>query len=256
MSTLPLYCFCFIPGALQSLAAARDLGLDDCGWEDPVRVVAVAGLGAVVSAVPAERFIGTAAEARLADPDWLLPRAAAHDRVITRMMGHGTVFPLRFGTLFSSLAPLATEVAGRRHLLQAFFARMPGREEWAVKVLLERAQALDALLSVRYPQASVPRGGRAYLQQQRRRSEAERDLLAWLAAPVASIEARVAEQCEALVPRPPNEPVLLNLACLLTGSGAAALAATLDVLARDYADLGLRLHCSGPWPLYSFCAGV
>ena len=59
-----LYAFCFAPASLDLSA---DLGLDTCGWEDPVYASPIAGLNAVQCEVPRERFAGAEAEQRLAD---------------------------------------------------------------------------------------------------------------------------------------------------------------------------------------------
>ena len=253
---LALYAFCFVPPALDE---APGLTFADCGWEDPIRLLPAAGLRAVVSDCPMDRFTGPEAEAQLADLTWVLPRAEAHDRVIARAMTAAPVFPLPFGTLFSSGAALAVEAAERRRTLLDFFARMGGREEWAVKALLDRERAIGARLAAHYPEAAesggTAAGGRGYLLKQRRRLEAERAVTPWLAAVVADLDAELRRCCESMVVRPARDPVVANRACLLPPGGAAVLRETIGQLAPALAAEGLDLHCSGPWPLYSFCAG-
>jgi len=246
-----LYAFCFAPPALDQAAAG--LAFDDCGWEDPVYIAPAAGLRAVLSACPMDRFTGPEADTRLADLEWVLPRAEAHDRVIACAMAATTVFPLPFGTLFSAPAVLAVEVAGRRGALLDFFSRMAGREEWAVKALLDPERATDARLGALYPQAAAEApGGRGYLLRQRRRLEAERAIGPWLTAVLADLDAELRRCCETVVTRPARDPAVANRACLLAPGGAAALRETIGRLAPPLAAEGLDLHCSGPWPLYSF----
>ncbi len=259
-----LYAFCFGPASLDEarLDEAAGLTFADCGWEDPIRLLPAAGLRAVVSDCPTDRFTGPEAEARLADLTWVLPRAEAHDRVIARAMTAAAIFPLPFGTLFSSGAALAVEAAERRRTLLDFFARMGGREEWAVKALLERERAIEARLAALYPEqdessgsGGTAAGGRGYLLRQRRRLEAEREVTPWLAAAVADLDAELRRCCESVVVRPARDPVVANRACLLPPGGATALRETIERLAPTLGAEGLDLHCSGPWPLYSFCAG-
>jgi hypothetical protein len=248
-----LYAFCFAPPELD--VADPSLNFDGCGWEDPIVAVPVAGLRAVVSACPMERFTGPAAETRLADLEWVLPRAAAHDRVIARVMTAATVFPLPFGTLFSATAALAVEAAGRRRTLLDFFARMAGREEWAVKALLDREQATEARLGALYPQAEdESAGGRGYLLRQRRRLEAERAITPWLSRVIVDLDTELRRTCEAVVIRPARDPAVANRACLLPAERAPALREAIGRLASPLTDSGLDLHCTGPWPLYSFCS--
>ncbi|WP_295389016.1 GvpL/GvpF family gas vesicle protein [uncultured Thiodictyon sp.] len=247
-----LYAFCFAPASLDLSA---DLGLDTCGWEDPVYISPTAGLKAILSNCPAERFAGDEAEQRLGDLDWLLPRVQAHDRVIAHAMTATTVFPLPFGTLFSSVTALAMEAARRRHTLLEFFKRMDGREEWAVKVLLDRDRAIAARQAELFPDSvAAPVGGRGYLLAQRQKVQAERALGPWLSAVVADLDTALRDYSEAIVTRPARDPAVANRACLVGPGGGQALRAALDRLGAPYVAQGLELHCSGPWPLYSFCA--
>ena len=248
-----IYAFCFAPASLQ-IDQAGALGLGDCGWEEPVYIGAAAGLKAVLSDCPAERFAGAQAEERLADLKWLLPRVEAHDLVITRAMAATTVFPLPFGTLFSCVGALALEAARRRHTLLDFFARMPGREEWAVKALLDRDQATAARLREGFADAAdTIVGGRGYLEQQRRKVEAQRAIGPWLSAVIADLDPQVRRCSEAVMTRPARDPAVANWACLVAPGGAAALHAAIERAQAPYLEDGLQLHCSGPWPLYSFC---
>lgn len=245
-----IYCFCFAPACLPS-----HLAFDACGWEDPVEIRRVAGLRVILSRVPLERFAGPEAEQRLADLDWLVPRAQAHDRVIARAMDSVSVLPLSFGTLFSSLEALALEVADRRRTLLDFFDRMAGREEWAVKVLLDREQAIAARMQALFPDSvDAPVGGRGYLLRQRRRGEAEQAIGPWLKGAVAHLDEQLRASCESLVIRPPRDPAVASRACLVRSADVSGLSEAVDRIRIEYAGQGLDLHCSGPWPLYSFCA--
>lgn len=243
------YCFCFAPACLPS-----DPRFDDCGWEDPIEVRRLAGLDVVLSRVPLGRFTGVEAEQRLADLAWLVPRAQAHDRVITRTMEWATVYPLTFGTLFSSLPALALEVAARRRALLDFFERMAGREEWAVKVSMDRERAITARTQALYPAGEeVLPGGRGYLLKQRRRGEAEQAIGPWLKGQVAGLDGVLRPICETLLIRPPRDEVVASRACLVARDRARCLSEAIERIRDDFAEQGLDLHGSGPWPLYSFC---
>lgn len=243
------YCFCFAPACLPS-----DLRFEDCGWEDPIEVRRLAGFDVILSRVPLGRFTGAEAEQRLADLEWLVPRAQAHDRVITRTMEWATVLPLTFATLFSSLPALALEVAARRRALLDFFERLAGREEWAVKVTMDRERAIAARMQSLYPEGGeVPAGGRGYLLKQRRRGEAEQAIGPWLKGQVARLDEALRPNCETLLIRPPRDEVVAIRACLVARDRAPFLSEAIERNRDDFAEQGLDLHCSGPWPLYSFC---
>jgi len=248
-----IYAFCFAPASLE-VEQALALGLDDCGWEEPVYISTAAGLKAVLSDCPADRFAGAQAEGRLADLKWLLPRVEAHDRVITRTMAATTVFPLPFGTLFSSAGALALEAARRRHTLLGFFDRMPGHEEWAVKALLDRERATAARLRELFPAATDSTvGGRGYLLRQRQKVQAEQAIGPWLHGLIADLDLELRRYSKAVVTRPARDPAVANRACLVAPGGAQALREAIDRIQAPHLEYGLELHCSGPWPLYSFC---
>lgn len=248
-----LYAFCFAP-------AARLAGIDlnGCGWEDPVGTEVTGGIAAVAAEVPRERFEGPEAELRLADLGWLLPRVEAHDRVIAAAMAGATVFPLRFGTLFSSRQALAMEVARRRRTLLEFFAAMDGRGEWAVKALLVHDRALESRRIALFPESAEDPGtsGRNYLQRQRQKVQAEQALGPWLAGVVAGLDLRLRGLSESVVARTATDPVVGNWACLLGPGGVERLRTEIDRLGTEQLAHGIELHCSGPWPLYSFCGAV
>jgi len=244
-----IYCFCFAPAALPT-----DLDFAACGWEDPIVVRPIAGLNAVLCEVPRDRYTGDAAERRLADLQWLMPRLEAHDRVITQIMAHATVFPLRFATLFSSDQALAIEVAHRRRTLLDFFVRMAGHEEWAIKILLDQDRALAGRMRALFPEAAdAPSGGRGYLLRQRQKVQAEQAIGPWLNQRIADLDPCLIKHCVSVLKRPARDPAVANRACLVDAANAPALHAEIARISIDYAQYGLELHCSGPWPLYSFC---
>jgi hypothetical protein len=243
------YCFCFAPACLPS-----ELRFDDCGWEDPIEVRRLVGLDVVLSRVPIERFTGPEAEQRLADLEWLVPRAQAHDQVITRTMEQATVLPLTFGTLFSSLPALALEVAARRSALLDFFEHLAGREEWAVKVSMDLERAIAARMQALYPDVGERlAGGRGYLLRQRRRGEAERAIGPWLTSQIGRLDEALRPRCETVLIRPARDEVVASRACLVARDRAPFLSEVIERNRDHFAEQGLELHCSGPWPLYSFC---
>jgi hypothetical protein len=254
MSMDAWYVFCFAPA---KKIAGPDLNdrLNDCGWEDPVGIEITGDVAAVTSMVPRERFEGPEAEQNLADLHWLLPRVEAHDRVIATAMAGAPVFPLRFGTLFSSGQALAIEMARRRRSLLDFFSAMAGREEWAVKAVLVKDQAIEVRRIALFPEEAVESGpiGRNYLLRQRQKAQAEQALGPWLAQLVTELERELRGLCESVSVRTPTDPVFGNWACLVGPGEAERLHREIVRLSASYTDLGVELHCSGPWPLYSFC---
>ncbi len=247
-----LYCFCF-----ASTTLPLDLDFAHCGWDDPVQVRRVGGFHVVLSRVALACFSGPAAEERLADPAWLIPRARAHDQVIAHAMGFTTPYPLSFGTLYSSTQALGLTLAECRGLLREFFERMAGHTEWAVKVQLDRERALAALVQDQAaPAVGGGAGGRAYLLRQRRKAAAEQSLGPWLAEQLVRLDAELEPLVQTISIQPARAPAVASRACLVGAGRVESFHAAIAVIGAEMSSVGLALSCSGPWPLYSFRVGL
>jgi len=120
----------------------------------PVRVVAENGLHAIASEVPLEEFGQDRIGERLADPVWLEAKVRAHERVLETLSG-ATVVPLRFGAVFLGEEPVRAMLRERSALLRDALARVEGRREWGVKVLLD-SDVLAAILHFEGAEAIDP----------------------------------------------------------------------------------------------------
>ena len=101
---------------------------------------------AVVCSVPLEDFIGSSADERLQDLSWVGPRALRHEQVIEEVMQNSPVLPARFGTLFSSRESLLALVENNYAKIDQFLDHIKDKEEWAVKCVLSRADAMKSVL--------------------------------------------------------------------------------------------------------------
>lgn len=180
----------------------------------------------------------------LADVGWVGPRALRHERILERVH---PVFPARFATLFSS--PKAVEAAVDRHYpaIVEFLRTTQGREEWAVKVSVDRARALDAQP---VPEVAGLSPGKRYVEQRRLRGEAERRLDARLDAESRTISRELDALGEARI-RPSGER-----AYLVPRAGVKRFRAKVAKLHREHARSGWTIEASGPWPPYSFCPSL
>lgn len=249
-----LYCFAQaraadrLPPELPAVDPARALGLHHH-----------AGLVALVSPVPRADYTGTAGEAHLADIGWVGPRALRHQAVLEAAQAVTTVFPLPFGTLFSSPAALTQEMDRRRGEIEAVLRRLAGCAEWAVQGELDRDAAVDtrlraAIADGRYVPAASP--GRRHLEEQRLRRELAADLDAWAQQAAGTVAEALRGLSRGFVERrvPAGQALAFNWAFLVPEAALPAFRQTLDAAARGLAGQGLSLVCKGPWPCYSFAA--
>jgi hypothetical protein len=262
MSETAFYLFCFArPGLLPELAGT---GVDGQG---PLLVHSSTGLAAVLSTVLVEDFCGPEAEARMEDLSWLGIRAWRHEAVIERVMAHSPVFPARFGTLFSSLESLERLLQRHRDTISQFLDRVTDHEEWGIKGLLDREKALQELQS-RYKTerdrqkmdlSALPPGMR-YLQEQRARAAAEKELQQWLSKTCAEVADDLrgyatdfsTRKAGAAAAQDGAPEIVLNWAFLTPKSARADLCGRVERASAELADQGLTFEITGPWPPYNF----
>ena len=258
-SEIAYYLYCLGPSErLPPIAAAgvderRGVFLWSCG-----------DIGAVLSEVSLEEFCGEAAEARLQDLTWLGPRVGRHETVVEEAMRHSPVLPARFATLYASIGSLQEFVLQHRTAIAAFFSGIGDQQEWAVKGLLVRARAREAMRSASRSagEAATPSAspGALYFQRKRIETGLNKQLNLWLqegcqraAAELRALaggfrERKVLGQGGA----EEGAEVVLNWAFLLPLAGVADFRRRVARLNSEHVSRGLSLWLTGPWPPYSF----
>lgn len=224
-----------------------------------VRVVAVAGLAAVVSEVAPGPF-----ESCATDPEWLIPRAMRHERVVEAMRAGGPILPVRFGALFTTPAALEGWAALNRGAIDDFLGRTAGKDEWTVRLTLDPGSALESLAAAdpdwAARRSALPDSpGARYLREKRLREEARQEARRRALAVAARLRAaasRVAEE-RLLPPRAPAsagiEPIL-HAAYLVPRDSAAGFHETTRAAAAALPCLGVQ--CAGPWAPSHFCPAM
>ena len=214
-----------------------------------------AGLAALVSRVPAAEYGADVLPESLNDMPRLLALVRAHEAVLERVAEHATIVPLRICTIFVDNAGVRRMLARDQAALEQALARLHGREEWAVKLLLdEQRPGVEADMA-----ASSPSGA-AYLEQRRaereRRTESER-----LGRELAEdVHARLQDWAIDAVVNPPQNPelsghegvMLLNGAYLVDSDRADELRRLVAELQERHGPAGARLELTGPLPPFNF----
>jgi hypothetical protein len=260
-----LYLYCLAWSSRLGARQPQGLGLDD---RSPLEVLVHRELAAVWSLVPLADFCGPESAARLRDLTWIGPRVIRHQKVISGVMRHSPVLPTRFGTIFSSAASLERLLHQDHDTIVASLEHFTGREEWAVKGLLDRAAAEERLFSLKLAgegaglEALSP--GKRYFQEKRLRAACEQELSGWLAeifqefwaalrqlAPEVRerrLQSREVSGCE--------QDMVMNWAFLVPKAAVPDFQARIEAANVRYGGWGLRLEATGPWPPYSFCPSL
>ncbi len=231
--------------------------LDVDGIEDrPVHWLEHDAFGVAVSAVDPTDWTGEAGAEHMKDLAWVGPRAYRHEQVVEAVTAASpAVFPARFGTLFSSPERVREALTAQADTLRAFLDAVHGKEEWAVKGLLDREQAADRRVDAGDDDAE---SGTAYLQRQKERQEASRELDDWLDAVADTLfdplEGQADDARVLSVPADAgrDREVAFNWAFLVPEADRAAFRTAVETQSAQYADHGVTLDLTGPWPPYNF----
>ncbi len=255
-----LYLLCLTRlSRLPSLLKAK--GLDG---QSPLEVASYQDLAAVLSPVPLKDFCGPEAEARLGDLAWIGPRVIRHQEVVAEVMRHTPVLPARFGTIFSSHQSLIKVLERHHDTVAGFLERITDQEEWAVKGMLDQAGAKAKLFALKLAeegdQLKALSPGRRYFQEQRLRAGCDQELQHWLKdvcqelwVDLKDFAADIRER--ALLSREASgseQNMIWNWAFMVPQTAVPAFLARVRGAGAQYADRGLSLECTGPWPPYSF----
>jgi len=218
-------------------------------------------LAALVSPVALAEYGDEALRGNLNDFAWLERVARAHEAVLERALAAATVVPLRLCTIFADADGVRAMLATRGPELVEALDALAGREEWTVKLLVDRA-VLEAAVRADAPAAEpeAPGSGAAYMLGRRRDREL-REQAGRLAAGLAEdVHASLREVAvDAVLGRPQNPELsghagdmLLNAAYLIERDGVERMRARVAELAARHQPLGARLELSGPLPPYNF----
>jgi hypothetical protein len=207
------------------------------------------------SLVPLAEFGAEPLRDNLNDLAWLERVARAHEAVIEDAFEGGTVVPLRLATMFTGEAAARRMLDERSVELLAALHVLEGREEWAVKVLVDPER-----MAGEPPDPAAAGSGTAYLLQrrdERRRKEEAGDRAAALAD---DVHRRLQEQAVATRLRPAQNrelsgyegEMVLNGAYLVERGPAGGIDALVGELAERLTPSGARIELGGPFPPYSF----
>jgi len=263
MPTTPqgLYLFC-----LARLSRLLPLPLQDKGWDadSPVEVTIVKDLAAIWSPVPMADFSGREVEERLQDLTWILPRVLRHQEVVAGIMQRSPVLPARFGTIFATAANLERVLQHHHDTIAEFLERLTDQGEWAVKGLLDRSGAKKKIFSLQLAQEAQAlealSPGKRYFQERRLQAACDQEIQKWLGnicrelwTDLRYYAAEVRER--RLLSRETtgsDKEMVWNWAFLVPDQAAPGFQACIREANACYADYGLVLECTGPWPPYSF----
>jgi len=266
-----VYLYCFTRPSSPGCGGGAPHNIELAGVDVPhtVSMVELDNVAAVFGTVPREEFEGEAAASNMKDLAWVGPRALRHEAVLRELMLSFPVLPAGFGTVFSSQQALKGFLQNHSDQVSWFLKEFSDKEEWAVKGFMDAGKAVEWLVAtdtaLSEQRKHLPESpGVRYFQQKRLHAEAKertKDKCRTAAAHIKEQLKELAVDVRSLRLQPKEltgrkEEMILNCACLLLRDKADDLCAAIEEMAGKYAEQGLVLEASGPWPPHSFCPRI
>jgi hypothetical protein len=232
-----------------------------------VHLHVVGELAAVVSEVPLQEFGQSELEAKLSDLAWLEQSVRRHQAVLDQVLALTALAPMKFATIYLNATGLEAWLTEQQQSLWALLTRLRNRQEWGLKVLVDRAVLAErvatyseTLRNLRLQIEGKPQGAAYFLV--RRIQEMTVEEVERLSFTLADEVHRslAGQSVAALLNALPSEDVepevqmVLNSAYLVADAQVAVLQRVVDAFAVEHAINGFRLQLTGPWPAYNFVA--
>lgn len=218
-------------------------------------------IAALVGVVPSTDYCGVDFENHLTDIAWLAPRARRHAELVEWLARWSTVFPVPFGTLFTSLDSLTAFMYAHEATIDTFLRTVANKEEWELRTVaqFDDPEALDELGCSAWPEwKALPKGVR-YMRLCRaksalfefgrtRASTFVRNFIAEL-RPFASDARLLALNSP---PSPGEAEPLARYALLVDKTNIATIKECVQNMASTASRQHIAMTLSGPWPPFSF----
>jgi hypothetical protein len=173
-----------------------------------------------------------------------------HARVVSVCFRSGTVLPFRFGTLFDTDEALRQAVRGNRRAFGLSVARLKGKAEMHLKVLVRSGSLREAIADVVLPDTV----GGEYLSKLREKASKDRERQTKaraLSVQVHKLFNPLEEEISCK--RVSSDGMLIDIAHLIDSKSVEKYQNRYSSAAKQLKNCELLI--SGPWPPYHFLPG-
>jgi hypothetical protein len=257
------YLYCVVPADAGTSAlplTSAPHGVDD----RPVRAVTVGAIVAITSALEASAYESEAMPSRVGNVEWVMPRAMAHDRIVTWVSDRvDAVVPMPMWALYSGDAALREALLQQSATLEAALRRVAGAREYNVRLVARRDGVAASLATLSEGVAELERAvaaatpGQAYLLSRKLAAATQAEVRHVVTRAGDELLAVLSVHAKAVVrdPLPKAEgdtiPVV-NAAFLVQQTLLDPFRHALTEWLARYESVGFHCEFTGPWPPYHF----
>jgi len=174
----------------------------------------------------------------------------AHARVVSSCFRHGTVLPFRFGTIFDSDEALRQAVRTNRRAFGRSVARLRGKAEMHLKLVVRDGSLREAMADVVLPDTV----GGEYLMKLREKASRERERQTKARALSVQVHKMFNPLEEEISCKRMNtDGMLIDIAHLIDSKSVEKYQNRYSSAAKQLKNC--ELSVSGPWPPYHFLPG-
>ena len=241
----------YVYGVVPLTLSSPPPGLDGTA----VTLVPITDLAALVSELPNGDYDPATVESRLADLDWLSPRAIAHDLVVSWASDKGGVVPFPMWVLFRDKPSLESGLAARAAEFHRALDRVTPGREYSVRVFVakDRLAALSPAVAQLESEIEKATPGQRYLLERKLDAVRQTEAREVSASVSGSIHEELSQLALGAVTEPaPKSAAILNAAYLVRREAPEPFQAKLTDLIHKFEPLGFRFEFTGPWPPYHF----
>lgn len=257
----------YVYGILPATAGASGVpaGVD----ETPVAIVSEGDVAVMVSELSGDAYDPQTIASLSGDMDWVAPRAAAHDLVLTWASDRGPVIPLPlFSSTFASTDAVRSMLRDRAPELRRVLERVGRGREYALRVYRVDAELKAALPSLNEEIAKLRAAadaaspGQRYLLERKLEERSKEELRVTSQRIASEIHESLGsvsiESTTSPIPRVAADApgvMILNGAYLVAPDGLRRFQERLTEIIGARQASGFRFDFTGPWPAYHFALG-
>jgi hypothetical protein len=226
-------------------------------------------LAALVSSVPLAEFGEESLRENLNDLGWLESVARAHEAALEAALSTSTIVPLRLCTIYQDERGVQRMLETEGSSFEAALDLLAGRQEWGVKLLVDRAElervvrAGNAEVAELERELSSSSGGGAYMMGRRVERQVREAADRALGELAEDVHARLQDWADGAVLNAPQNrdlsghqgEMILNGAYLVEVEKVDGFRDLVAELQERHRGWGAQLELAGPWPPYNFVPG-
>lgn len=228
---------------------------------DEAYLIDLEEIKALVTDVKLEDFTGEKGEENLQNLEWLMPKVILHEQITEKVLQTAAVFPVAFGSIFSSPESLKATTEKNKETIIEFLSITKNSDEIGLKGFLDRESAKQKILqsdfAAEYAELESLSAGKKFFAEKKLIEKAENlvnQKLAEICNQVAqklSVLTKSAVQRKIVQSEDEGEQVL-NWAFLIQREKQSEFSRLVEEVNDEVSDFGLKLRLSKVLPPYSF----